>query len=255
MKDNLGERLKENYENRTRYYLPRRSYVILRIDGKAFHSFTKRCDRPFDQDLINLMNNTAISLCENIQGAKFAYVQSDEISLLLTDFENIHTSAWFENNIQKMTSISASIATAYFNSMLNKSPLEKFLNKSKEINLALFDSRVFTVPDVYEVENYFIWRQNDASRNSIQLAAQALYSPKQLHGKNTSVLQEMIFQKGINWNDYPVRCKRGGFVVKEHYLKDTAVRTRWINLDPPIFTQERSFLRGFIPLQENWKKE
>jgi tRNA(His) 5'-end guanylyltransferase len=212
------------------------------------------------------MNQTAIGMCKNIQGVKLAYVQSDEISLLLTDFEEVNTSAWFDANIQKMVSISASLATIHFNKNLmelvysseNKTQEEsvsKFLNKNKEPHIALFDSRVFTIPEAFEVENYFIWRQQDATRNSVQMVAQSLYSHKELHGKNSSDLQEMIFQKGINWNDYPVRCKRGAVIAKEFYQKGEAIRSYWVVQDPPVFTQERSYLRELIPVKENWKKE
>lgn len=259
MLDKIGDRFKENYENRTRYFLPRRTNILIRCDGKAFHSFTKKCERPFDRDLMDLMDATAIYMCANIAGVKLAYVQSDEISLLLTDFESIKTEAWFDNNIQKMVSISASLATAKFNNTLeelSKDNAEISAKFSKDKNtLALFDSRIFTVPESEEVFNYFVWRQKDAMRNSIQMAAQALYSHKQLHGKNTNELQELIFQKGINWNDYPVRCKRGVTIVKEYYEKEGAIRSKWVAQEPPIFTQDRSYLRKLIPTQESWKKE
>src|SRR5579871_2024133 len=104
--DPLGERIKENYENRTRMSVPRRTYTIIRLDGKAFHTYTKGFARPFDQLLMNVMDRTAAKLCESIQGAKLAYVQSDEISILLTDFETEQTDAWYDGNIQKIASIS-----------------------------------------------------------------------------------------------------------------------------------------------------
>lgn len=261
MFDKIGDRFKENYENRTRYSLPRRTYTIIRVDGKAFHTFTKKCERPFDKDLMEIMDATAISMCESIQGVKMAYVQSDEISLLLTDFEDQNTCAWFDGNIQKMASIAASIATANFNLKLSEalqrddSLSKKFKSKNGAAHLALFDARVFTIPEAIEVENYFIWRQADAVRNSIQMAAQALYSHKELHGKNGGDLQEMIFQKGINWDKYPSRCKRGSVIAKEFYDKDGAVRSRWIPMETPQFTKIRHLLRALIPLAESWKKE
>jgi tRNA(His) 5'-end guanylyltransferase len=115
MRDDLGNRMKENYENRTRISLPRRSYTVIRIDGKAFHTYTKGLNRPFDRRLIEDMNATAAYLCKNIMGAKLAYVQSDEISIVITDFEDISTQAWFDNNLQKMCSVAASMATSEFN--------------------------------------------------------------------------------------------------------------------------------------------
>jgi tRNA(His) 5'-end guanylyltransferase len=166
-----------------------------------------------------------------------------------------------------MASISASLATANFNKSLLEeicsyadvdcvsNMKKKFKGKDGEYHTALFDSRVFTIPEAIEVENYFIWRQQDATRNSVQMAAQALYSHKELHGKSGSDLQEMIFQKGINWNDYAVRCKRGAVIAREVFQKDDVTRSRWVSQDPPVFTQDRSYLRGLIPLQETWEKD
>lgn len=198
---NLGERMKANYENRTRYYLPRRTYTIIRIDGKAFHTFTRGMKKPFDPELITAFDETTKFLADNIQGCKLGYTQSDEINLLLTDFENDRTEAWFDGNIQKMASIAASMATAKFSQYFTK--------------MAMFDARVFTIPDPVEVANYFIWRQRDAVRNSISSLAQSLYSPKELFKKNQSDMQEMCFFKGHNWNDLPVREKRGGLYVNK----------------------------------------
>lgn len=274
--DELGSRMKENYENRTRLFLPRRTYTIIRLDGKAFHTFTKGFKRPFDFDLMAIMDATAAELCKSIQGVKFAFTQSDEISLLLTDFESDKTDAWFDGNIQKIVSVSASIATAAFNKALLLQTVKvtghnlvtvDFLEQMK---VAHFDSRTYTIPDKNEVANYFIWRQQDATRNSIQMGAQALYSHKELNGKNTSILQEMMFQKGINWNDYPSSAKRGRCVIKEMYSakaegdpRETGGgplwvwRSKWSILtgmsdspETPIFTQEPAFLRNLIPSME-----
>ena len=239
MKDVIGDRMKSYYESRTKYFLPRRAYTIIRVDGKAFHTYTKGLKEPFDDDLIEDMDKTACNLCKGIQGAKFAFVQSDEISILLTDFDQLTTDAWFDNNVQKMASVSASIATAAFNRFrIERGITSKF---------AEFDSRVFQIPSKIEVENYCIWRQQDTVRNSISCVAQSLYSHKELHGKNTNELQEMIFQKGINWNDYAPKFKRGRLIVKEEYEKDGGVRTRWTSVDPTIFTQERKPLTDLIP--------
>lgn len=250
MKDALGDRMKDQYENRTRYLLPRRTYTIIRIDGKAFHTYTKGLKRPFDSNLIEDMNETCRLLCKNMQGAKFGYVQSDEISILLTDFETQTTNALFDGSLQKMVSISASMATAYFNEL--REP------RVEHARLALFDSRVFTVPDIFEVANYFIWRQKDATRNSITAVAQSLYSHKELDGKSSNEKQEMIFKKGTNWNDYSVREKRGGFITKvPQYIPtpipgskeatELVLRHNWEITDPPIFTQEPNFLLDRIP--------
>lgn len=238
MNDSLGDRMKDYYEDRTRIYLPRRAYTIIRIDGKAFHTYTKGLQRPFDMDLISDMDNTGCYLCKNISGAKFAFVQSDEISILLTDFDTLQTQAWFDNNLQKMVSVSASLATMQFNTLRTARNI---------IKSALFDSRVFQIPMREEVANYFIWRQQDTVRNSISSVAQSLYSPKELNGKNTDEQQEMIFQKGINWNDYDPKLKRGRLIIKEQYEKKNTIRNRWVSKEVPIFTQETEFLKALIP--------
>ncbi|MEM4260957.1 MAG: tRNA(His) guanylyltransferase Thg1 family protein, partial [Candidatus Woesearchaeota archaeon] len=153
-KSSIDDRMKR-YENVNRYSLIRRTPVIIRLDGKAFHSFTKDLDKPFDEDLHNTFKQTVFYLVSQIQGAVFAYTQSDEISILLRDWDTLTTDAWFDYNIQKMASVSASIVTAKFNMLWHKS------NK-----IAFFDSRVFNLPKE-EVCNYFIWRQQDATKNSI----------------------------------------------------------------------------------------
>jgi tRNA(His) guanylyltransferase len=273
MRDELGDRMKKYYEDRTRITLPRRTYTIIRIDGKAFHTFTRGLNRPFDDGLIEDMDLTACYLCKNIQGAKFGFVQSDEISILLTDFDKIGTDAWFDGNIQKMVSVAASMATSKFNQLrLVREIRENGTDacvpqvdvKTKVIawelvynfKLAEFDARVFTIPSDIEVENYFIWRQQDTVRNSISSVAQSLYSHKELANKNTNEQQELIFQKGINWNDYAPKYKRGRFILKEEFeLKPdvdklnsaSAIRTRWIAGECPTFTQDREFLLKYIP--------
>ena len=264
MKDTLGDRMKDFYEDRTRIKLPRRTYTIIRIDGKAFHTYTKGLERPFDDGLIEDMDETTAYLCKNIQGVKFGYVQSDEISLLLTDFDDLTTDMWFDGNLQKMVSIAASMATAKFNQLRTLRRMVELrdyeiMGVVEETKLAMFDARVFQISSPIEVENYFIWRQQDATRNSISSVAQSMCSPKELHGVKTDQMQEMIFQKGTNWNDYSPRKKRGGFVSKvvtvngkpkqenqEIFIEDV-VRSKWFTLDCPIFTQDREFLRGRIP--------
>jgi len=267
MRDELGDRMKKNYENRTRILLPRRTYSIIRVDGKAFHTYTRGCERPFDEGLIADMNATAEYLCKNIQGAKIGFVQSDEISILMTDFDNLQTDAWFDGNIQKIVSVAASMATSKFNQLrLARHFREKFgydeptkvrFSINDQIfstKLAEFDARTFTIPSKTEVMNYFIWRQQDTVRNSISSVAQTLYSSKELHGKNMSEQQEMIFDKGINWNDYDSTLKRGRFVFKEKYeIESEKVkgemfeRSRWVTRACPTFTAEPLFLDLYIP--------
>lgn len=260
MKDELGDRMKKYYEDRTRITLPRRTYTIIRIDGKAFHTYTKGLNKPFDDGLMQDMDETACYLCKNMQGAKMGFVQSDEISILLTDFDKIGTDAWFDGNIQKMVSVAASMAAAEFNRLRLKRKFDTTIATAGTImelfKWATFDARVFTIPSDYEVENYMIWRQQDTVRNSISSVAQSLYSQKELAGKNVSEQQELIFQKGINWNDYAPKYKRGRFISKQTFEIEpdinklnsaSAIRTRWVASECPTFTQDREFLWYYIP--------
>lgn len=241
-------RMKEQYEDRFRIMLPRRSYTIIRVDGRAFHTWTRGMDKPYSIRLMEAMDAVALELCENMAGAQLAYVQSDEISVLLTDFAKIDTHAWFDNNLQKLCSISASIATAKFNSLWTD------LGKS----LAHFDSRVFQIPDPIEVANYFVARQKDAVRNSVAMLAQGHFSPKQLHGKSVPDMHQMLVNVEDNWAKHPVRFKHGAAIVKEMtapYMKQTKVgeveipeRMEWVIAEPPIFTSDREWLRKQIPM-------
>ena len=267
MKDNIGDRMKSFYEDRTRYQLTRRTNTIIRIDGKAFHTYTKGLQRPFDQGLMEDMNKTTEYLCQNIQGAKFGYVQSDEISILITDYDAIDTHAWFDGNLQKMASIAASLATAEFNRLRLIRKMNTTVATAgsilEQFKHAMFDARVFQIPYQEEVINYFIWRQQDATRNSISSVAQSLYSAKELHGKKTSDMQEMIFQKGINWNDFTPREKRGSIIRRVEHVyarRDEPImdgktrvieaykRKKWeADLNTPIISQDKDYLRWFFP--------
>lgn len=251
-KDNIGDRMKV-YENIERRYLTRRIPTLIRLDGKAFHSFTKGFKRPFDMILMQSMWDTAKYLCENIMGCKIAYTQSDEIQLLLTDYENINTQAWFDKNIQKMVSVSASMATMAFNKAFKELACQYFEDNKGgsvydlRIGIAMFDSRVYNIPKE-EVCNAFIWRQQDAIRNAIQMVGQSNFSHKQLQSKNCNQIQEMLFQeKGINFNDLPVYQKRGACIIKEYYIKDNTQRSRWIvDKNIPIFTQDRNYIEKYL---------
>jgi tRNA(His) guanylyltransferase len=272
-KDSLGDRMKADYEGRTRSLLPRRTYTLLRVDGKNFHTYTRGCERPYDLGLMEDMDATALALCEEITGAQFAFVQSDEISVLLTDFSSMQTEAWFDGSVQKLSSLSASIATAHFNlaRMRRLAARETETRAGREDmdavfagRVACFDSRAFTIPDPVEVENYFIWRQQDATRNSISMTAQAHFPHTRLQGKSSDELQEMLWQeKGINWNDTPGEFKRGRVVVREQVIADVQYtdkrtglmrqakdveRRVWRSEVPPVFTREREWLRARVPV-------
>ena len=274
-KDSLGDRMKENYENRSKTYLVRRTPVIVRLDGKSFHTFTKGFKKPYDEIFHNAMNNTLKYLCENIQGCKFGYTQSDEITLLLMDDDTLTTDAFFDYNVQKVCSITASMATMAFNKFFNKFFNEIFIYSidesktyvdalSNKIGIAMFDSRCFNIPRE-EIENCFIWRQQDCTRNAIQMLGQTNFSHKELQGKSCNDIQDMLMlQKGINFNDMPTEFKRGVCCVKEIYYPASApryedcdidastVRTRWIiDKNIPIFTQDRLYIYNSIEIAKN----
>lgn len=266
MSNSLGDRMKD-YENAYRIYLPKRLPVIVRIDGRAFHTFTKGMQKPFDHILMGCMKLTARRLCKEISGCKLAYTQSDEISLLLTCDDTLSTEPWFGNNLQKLTSLSASLATLYFNDFYREGiqgyhlpaslwfmPQKKqdalmkrhdtYFNK---VNTATFDSRAFIIPHD-EVVNYFIWRQQDAVRNSVQMVAQSLYSHRELMNKNTSELQDMMMEKGVNWNNCSVPQKRGVCIVRKEIAHGDVVKHEWvIDENIPNFTQDRSYIEGVMP--------
>lgn len=258
-KDALSIRQKEFYEMRTRTYLPRRTYTIIRLDGKAFHTWTKGLKRPFDEDFVRDMDETAIYLCKNIQGAKLAFVQSDEITIVLTDFDTLTTDAWFDGEVQKMVSVSAAMATSRFNQLrmrrlfFMKEGLEwsSAMDYIDSYKLAEFDSRTFTIPHRTEVMNNILWRQRDCVRNSISSLAQSLYSHSELNGKNQSDMQEMCFQKGVNWNDLDPKIKRGRLIIKQEVIKqypgkEDYNRSYWFSIAAPDFGKDTNLFDEII---------
>lgn len=206
--DSLGDRMKDYYENISRHFLTRRVPVIMRLDGKAFHTFTKGSEKPFDKKIIETMQRTTKYLVEEIQGAKVGYVQSDEISILITDYDTLATDAWFGYNIQKMTSISASMASVHFT--LNWNIDGMYVPGFKA---AHFDSRVFNIPKE-DVINYFRWRQSDWRRNSVSMLAQSLYSQKELQGKNQAAMLAMSKDKGKDWEALSHEERHGTLYVR-----------------------------------------
>lgn len=233
-KDELGTRMKKYYEEVPKIKLMRRTPVIIRIDGKAFHSFTKKFQKPFDELLIKTMQETTKYLCKNIQGCVLGYTQSDEISLLLVDYKRLNSSSWFDYEVQKMCSIAASMATMAFNKffMFEFEEFDRWICDGSptdgERQLydvyydaickgAMFDARVFNIPKE-EVTNYFLWRQFDAMRNSVQMVGQAHFSHKELQNKTCNDIQDMLMvQKRINWNNLPTYQKRGSCAIYADY--------------------------------------
>jgi tRNA(His) guanylyltransferase len=206
--DSLGDRIKR-YEA---VYSPRltpRSCLCIRIDGKAFHTFTKGCAKPFDQPLVDAMVDAMRFTADEMQGFKLGYTQSDEATFLLTDFDTYETQGWFGYELNKIVSISASAFTAAFNQSYTLKPRR---------TVAMFDARAFIVPQD-DVANVFLWRQKDWERNSLQMLARAHFSHEVLQGRNHCAIHEMLYDKGINWADLPDQLKNGTFLDKDGYLR------------------------------------
>jgi len=230
MKDDLGKRMKQDYEYALRLVVPRRSYVVIRIDGRGFHTFTRGLERPYSCPLAEALDAAAIGLCQEMIGCRFAYGQSDEYSFLLTDFEKENAPLWFDGNVQKIVSVSASLFTAHFNRAF---PSGK---------IAAFDSRVLVISQRAEVEKYFLWRQLDASANSLNMLASAHYAHAELAGKSNSEKHEMLFAKGVNWAKQATDFKRGRVVRR------SAEGKGWeTDLAIPVFSRDVSYLKKLVP--------
>lgn len=245
--DAIGNRMKTYYEMRSRFYLSRRTPVIMRLDGKSFHTFTHGFKKPFDELFADAMHQTMKYLCENIQGCVLGYTQSDEITLVLVDYKTLESDAWFDYETQKMCSIAAAMASVKFNEVFRKNVSASLDERYKTSanKLAVFDCRAFNVP-VEEVTNCVLWRQLDAIRNSILSCAQSFYSQKELNGKNTKLLKEMmISEKNFDWETLEKRYKYGVCCVK----RDTG----WhIDYEIPVFKEAG---RNYIEKRINFVEE
>ena len=281
--DDLGTRMKE-YESRNRYFLQKRIPVVIRLDMRAGHTYTRGFGRPFDDIFIAAMQNTVKYLCENIQNVKLSYQQSDEITLVLVDYDKLNTECFFEYRVDKLCSIVESMATMAFNKAiedatdlafnkefyelgLGSTPSEdeedvyndelegleeKYDKYYSKVGKAMFDARCCNLPKE-EVTNNLYWRQLEATRNSIQMVGQANFSHKELHGKSCNQIQDMLMeQKNVNWNDYPTYQKRGSCCIKENYETENGMRTRWIvDKDIPIFKGDgREYVDRFVYVGE-----
>lgn len=246
---NLPDRIKK-HEQIYRQYLPTKQYFVIRCDGRSFGQQTRHLDKPFDNGFIEDMQQTAIKLFEEIQGAQICFAQSDEISIVFTDLQSQESDIWFGGNIQKIVSIAASICTAEFNKLRNRRAQNWFTEnakwlseegiieeQNKRFKSAQFDARVFSISQRHEVLNYLLHRQQDCSRNSIQMMARSVTSHKECENKNCDQLQELIFQKsGQNWNNLPTHIKRGSCVYGTNVL----------DKNPPIFSQDWEWFNGKI---------
>mgnify|MGYP003301819708 CR=1 FL=1 len=268
----LSDRMKR-YEQTTDISLPLKTPAIIRIDGRAFHTFTRGLKRPFDEILMKSMQETMLALCEEIQGCVLGYTQSDEISLVLVDYQTVKTAAWFDYRAQKCASIAASKATKHFNRIFSKYANEwiedyyeawNTSDEEEKYSQALkrcmeegaeFDARIFPIP-VAEVCNYMYWRQDDATRNSIQMLGRAYFSKKEMDRKNNNQVQDMLFiNHGVNWNNCSIPQKRGSCCIRverEYLDKDnnTFKRKKWIiDREIPIFIgEDRKYIDNLINL-------
>lgn len=222
----IGDRMKL-YERASEYILTRRIPVIIRIDGRAFHTITRhRFGKAWSMEFVQRMVDMAKFVQADIQGCNFAYSQSDEVSFLLTDYTTIDTQGWFGYDLRKLISISAGLASAYFSKVYGKE--------------VCFDSRAFSIPQD-EVVNYFIWRQVDATRNAIQMAGREHFSHKSLHKVSCAQIQEKLFQeKQINFNDYPEIRKRGFCIINKE-----------LDEKIPVFTKDRNYIEKFVSVRED----
>lgn len=264
--DELGKRMKEYYEGIPSTKLMRRTPVAIRLDGKAFHTFTRGFQKPFDEVLIKSMQETMKYLCENIQGCVLGYTQSDEITLILIDYKNLDSSAWFDYKVQKMCSVAASMATMAFNKAFDsfscgvRQGEDGNAYVKAKLKGAMFDARCFNIPKE-EVANLLYWRQLDATRNSIQMVGQANFSHKELQNKSCNDIQNMLLiERNINWNNMCTYLKRGSCCIKKEYYPEPklgyercdinaiSARTRWVIDDCiPIFKDKgREYIEKLI---------
>ena len=273
----LSERMK-GYEDIYKFKVVPRTVFALRLDGKNFSKYTKNLTKPFDKDFSDAMDQTAIALAEELNPS-FLYTQSDEITLIFAN-TNPESDVIFDGKIQKLVSISAAIATAKFNEVRNNQYIKSLVDRGGDMTSletlymelaeefsfpkqAYFDSRVIPLPNVDEAFNNVLCRQRDATKNSISMAADTVYSHKELTGKNGNEKQEMLFQKGINWNDYPVKFKRG-YVIKKFPVQienslapaGFVVRGKWkVDEETPIFSEDRDYLYDLMIQKEILKNE
>lgn len=254
MLDQLGDRMKECYEGANKPKLTRRTPVIIRLDGCHFHTYARGFKKPYDPLLAEAMRQTMLFLCESVQGCVLGYTQSDEITLVLTDYATLTTEAWFGYDIQKVVSVSASLAAMEFNRVfaelhaaaLAKGDLEcEPAYQAALAKGAYFDSRAFNVPKE-EVTNCVLWRQIDAERNSVSSNAQALFSQKQLEGKSVREQKSMLESKGVVWGELPTCEKRGCCAVRD-------ASGKWvIDLEIPRFVEEgRDYIERLIAQPED----
>jgi tRNA(His) 5'-end guanylyltransferase len=262
--DSLGDRMK-GYEVAARQVLPRRMPVILRIDGKAFHTYASDCEKPFDKNLSDVMLSTTKELCRQIQGTQLGYTQSDEISILIHGYKKFDSQPWFDNQLMKMVSVAAGIASSHFTAESWRIWHHEDIERFDAISPAVFDCRAFVIPES-DVCNYFLWRQQDAMRNSVQMLARSLYNHKQCDSKNVIELKEMCAAKGMPWDKMLPRyqkgmcyyrepktpyCSGGGCYDMCQHDPNADQRGTWRQDENiPLFNVNRDYINDLLKLEE-----
>ncbi len=248
----LGYRMKR-YEEASKSTLPFRLPVVIRVDGKAFSKLTnclKKNGCPFNTNFMDVMNEVAIKLCHEIQGAEVAYVQSDEISVLIHGYKNHVSQGWFDNKLQKIVSVSAALAASTFTFHSGR-----IFDTLKQV---AFDARAFVLPE-HDVFNYFLWRQKDALRNSVQMLARSYFSQGQLNEKSNNDMISMLNDVGVNWNELPVGIQRGRIVQrrKQPYTisykgeNKQIERNVWLAEDAPLFSTNKELFKSFLEIDSD----
>jgi len=245
-RDTLGDRMKDYEDKAISLDRSEDKFVMIRLDGNHFHTWVKQAGlkKPFDDRMIWAMQEAAKALCETIPTCVLGYVQSDEISLVLKKGENPNSEPWFSNRIQKLCSVSASIATATFNQYIQTF----FSDEEKKPPLAYFDARVIFMPTLDECINCLIWRQNDCIKNSVSCLAQSLFPQKVLLKKNTDEQKRMMLEeKGVDWNALSTVKKLGTLVHKAKSMGIYDGKAFWrakffADLETPRFTESKQFL-------------
>jgi tRNA(His) guanylyltransferase len=239
--DNLGDRMKRYEFDYSHVVLPRDSYIVARVDGRAFHAFTSGLQKPYDENLSNLMIQTAAHLAVEFNAA-LTYTQSDEISLLWPPREG-GSEMMFGGKRDKIVSLVAAQATAFFGRGVPE------ILPAKAGSLATFDCRVHSLPSEPEVTSYFAWRETDSVRNSIQSAAQSVFSHRVLHGKGSAEMIEMLREEGVTWKNYPSFFRRGTYIKR---TKRSTVFTPEDVESLPLKHEART--NGFVEV-ERWVSE
>ena len=257
MEQTLGDRMKQ-WENAYRSVVEPHSYLMLRLDGRAFHTYTRGLSRPFDAELVAAMDATMVALCEEIDGVRLAYCQSDEISLVVTDWRHGAptpgnptglrlSEPWLGGVVAKILSISAAVASVEFNDVR--------VGQSQRAG-AVFDARLWTFPGdeqgQAEVGNYLLWRQRDAIKNSVTMAASAVFSRRRLHGVNSEEKHRLLVEAGKPWEGLPAGYRQGRVAVRRPQVAAVTYVDKRDGAEKTIEVERHPFVIEDAPLVGDW---